>query len=105
MKTARLTLVLSLLAPSCAEPAPTFGDAAEELSIAFCERLAECTGRPPQSLPYCVDHNIQSLCQIWDCSEDIPAPEQALVDQCSEDLSARDCDGQLSEACVEVLDL
>lgn len=102
-------LTITILVSACTvgdqtEPR-TFGQGAEQLSVAFCERLAECTGRPPEALPYCIDHNIQSLCNIWDCAEYLTQEQSDLVDQCAVDLSVRDCDAQLSSSCREALDL
>ena len=101
-------LTITILASACGdgvlEP-PTFGEAAEQLSVAFCERSIECNNRTPEVLPYCIDHNITSLCNIWDCAEQLEPEQVELVDQCAIDLRARDCTAQLSSTCLEELEL
>lgn len=94
-----------LLAASACSPdyAHTWGDTAEDLSRAYCERIAACDlfGTGDFDVEQCVEHSVYHLCALEEtCDVEVPG---VGVTECVLDMATQDCVlmlyGFLPESC------
>jgi len=101
----KLILILPILA-SCNYDThrATFGDGAAEISIAFCERRAQCGFAEPP-VTECVAFNLESLCERYDCEKVLTSSQEDMFAKCAEDFEQWQCGPFLPASCYEVLEL
>lgn len=109
-------LILSLiLLSACGDDVEpyTWGDAVEEVVVAFCEEVQACY---PDTISeenkiYCIKHSIFHLCQAEEtCNEELEEGAEDLVSTCVEAIPGFNCTslsyfGALPEECTPVFEL
>lgn len=83
----------------------TWGDGVSAISEAFCEARVRCGVAAEASTPNCIDHNINGLCERWDCLEELDRETEDMFEQCESDLEVWTCGLFLPTSCYAVLEL
>lgn len=101
-----ITILPVILAASCNYDTrvATFADGALDIAEAFCERRAQCGFQEP-SVDECIRGNMQSLCERYDCEEELTSSDEDVFTSCVEALNLWQCGPFLPGVCYEALEL
>jgi hypothetical protein len=92
--------------PGCGDNiGQTWGNGVEMISEAFCEARYECGWGDSDEIQVCYEGNVESLCERWDCTEQLDIPTGDMFAQCAADLDVWRCGPFLPGSCYAVLEL